>query len=110
MIFMNKKLASLSEKTSFVKKAWMFSSCLLLYFWCMTLPLVGKAGAATSHYQKNLLTVLIILVASMVCAVFAGLGKQGFLSSNRKRKYYWFAWVSFETILLLFLLFGAFAV
>jgi len=104
------KTTAAKTDLSLLRKSFLFGSGLLLYFWFMTLPLVGKAGSATSHARKNFYTVLAILLASILCALFAGLGKRGLYAHGGKFKCGWLLWITFQVLLSVLLLSGAFAV
>lgn len=82
---------------------------ILLYFWCMTLPLVGKAGSQTIHATRNFLTVLTLLLVSTAFSLLAAWGHRKDSSGPLRPLWRVRVLLSLQLLLLIFLLTGAFA-
>lgn len=86
----------------------LWGSVIFWYFWCMTLPLVGRAGSQTPQALQNRLTVIGILSLSILFALLAGWEMTQMKKAPPRQVRLWGIWTFFLIILMAFLLLGAF--
>ncbi|MGA0332460.1 MAG: hypothetical protein ACO3N7_00645 [Kiritimatiellia bacterium] len=82
---------------------------ILLYFWCMTLPLVGKAGSQTLYASRNFFTVLTLLLVSTAFSLLAAWGHRKVSAGSLRPLWRLRVLFSFQLLFLIFLLTGVFA-
>lgn len=85
----------------------LWGSILLWYFWCMTLPLVGKAGSQTAHARANLISVAALLFLSLLCSLVGGWELKAGWGSGSRQKWAWGLWTGHLCICLILLFIGA---
>lgn len=86
----------------------LWASLVLWYFWCVSLPLVGRAGSRTAFARANQLTVTAILLASLLLALAALRQSLHQNRGGRWQKRGLGLWAGFLGVSVILLLFGAF--
>ncbi|WFB35284.1 hypothetical protein P3T73_14055 [Kiritimatiellota bacterium B12222] len=95
-----------SSSTPVLAKYLLWASMGVMYFWCMTLPLVGKAGQVAPQHQVNFLTVLGLLLFAMGLSLLSGWVAHRHKTLSKG----WWWWIGGQGFLLVLLIAGAFAV
>jgi len=91
-------------------RLWLWGSVILMYFGCVTLPLVGKAGSRTEHSGKNFLTVLLILLLSICCNVISAWIRGKRSGGRPVQRWGWWGYFVMQLLILVVLVSGGFAV